>query len=69
MKKFTTLFLFFGFIMLHMKVTGSPVAFNTDHIASITDSKTATGVLVRTVGNEEPFLVRESFEEILQMIQ
>ena len=65
MKLIKSLFLF-GFIILHTKIAGNSIWFNVDHIASITDS--LQGVNVRTVGVVDPFTVRESFDEITNMI-
>ena len=67
MKLIKTLFLF-GFIILYDKVTNNPVAFNTDHISSVAESK-IHGVLIRTIGDPAPYKVRGSLEEVLQIIK
>ena len=65
MKFIKALFLF-GFIVLHHKVYNTEIWLNTEYIVSVGNS--VTGVGVRTVGQQEAFIVKESFDTITNMI-
>ena len=67
MNSLKPLFLF-GFIILHAQLNNNPIWFNTDHIVTVSENTVYKGATVRTINNSTGFIVKETFDVVIDMI-